>query len=317
MNAERRDTIIKQLEQHNKTNIKSLNDDELEKLFKQTMAEWTRGFIAYNSKEKHIKNINLDEMEQDIKKEISNTENLYNVFYTLLQKYPYDSIRDIVINNISDNIIEKSLFMLEIKYREYQEILLDSIENRINFMPKEEAISFIDFIETKRDETGLLKDILSQLQDTKIALSIDRITNTKKYIISHFLPQDLESNYKRFFTSSKDKQELIARLREISNAYSKKELDDMTKEDLMDILTSIRQKEVDEKKDKEDFEKYINLFKKALYEDNNDVFNALVVQVIEDVSSECLYNLKVYLRNEDPLFENKFQAAQKEWNKFK
>lgn len=318
MSEEKRNALIKQLEKYNKSNLKSLNDDELEELFKQTTLEWTKNFIAYNSEDSRIiKTINLDELEQNVNKEISNTNNLYDAFYTLLQKYPYDSIRDIIINNTSDSILEKSLFMLEVKYREYQEILLESIENRINLMPKEEAVSFIDFIETKRDDIELLKDILSQLQDTKTAISIDRITNAKKYIISNFLPQDLETNYKRFFTRSKDKQELIKRLREISNAYSKKQLDDMTKEDLIDILTSIKQKEVDEKKDKEDFEKYTNLFKKALYEDNNDAFNALVIQVVEDVSSECLYNIKVALKGEDPLFDSKFLAAQKEWNKFK
>ena len=131
------------------------------------------------------------------------------------------------------------------------------------------------------------------------------------------MPDDLEIEYKHFFAHSQDKQDLIARLKRISNAYSKKQLDDMTKEDLIDILTSIKQKEIDEKKDKEDYEKYLALFKKALYEDDNTTFNTLVMKVLEDVSIDCLNSLKSVLKNEDPLFDSKFQAAQKEWHKFK
>lgn len=312
-----KELLLQQLANHGKQNLSHLSQDELQNIFNEVNKEWVSNIVAYNCGIRDTKIINVDYMEQNIKSEVLNSQNLYQTFYDLLQQYPFEMIYDVVFNNVDSKIVEKILFILEIKYREYQEILLETIITKMDLMPNEEAASFINFVESKRDNIEFLKNILLKLQDSKIGSSINKITNIKKYIISNFMPNDLEIEYKHFFARSQDKQELIARLKKISNAYSKKQLDDMTKEDLIDILTSIKQKEIDEKKDKEDFEKYLALFKKAIYEDNNISFNTIVMQALGDVSADCLNHLKEVLKNEDHLFESKFQAAQKEWHKFK
>lgn len=312
-----KELLLKQLENHGKKNLSHLDKNELQNMFDEINKEWISSVVAYSSGARDAKIINVDDIEQSIKEEVLHSKNLYDTFYHLLQKYSFDIIYDVVLNSVDSKVVEKTLFILDIKYREYQEILLEDIIKRMQLMPNEEAAGFIDFVENNREDVEFLKDILLQLQDSKIGSNINKITNIKKYIISNFMPDDLEIEYKHFFAHSQDKQDLIARLKRISNAYSKKQLDDMTKEDLIDILTSIKQKEIDEKKDKEDYEKYLALFKKALYEDDNTAFNTLVMKVLEDVSIDCLNSLKSVLKNEDPLFDSKFQAAQKEWHKFK
>lgn len=312
-----KELLLKQLENHGKKNLSHLDKNELQNMFDEINKEWISSVVAYSSGARDAKIINVDDIEQSIKEEVLHSKNLYDTFYHLLQKYSFDIIYDVVLNSVDSKVVEKTLFILDIKYREYQEILLDDIIKRMQLMPNEEAAGFIDFVENNREDVEFLKDILLQLQDSKIGSNINKITNIKKYIISNFMPDDLEIEYKHFFAHSQDKQDLIARLKRISNAYSKKQLDDMTKEDLIDILTSIKQKEIDEKKDREDYEKYLALFKKALYEDDNTTFNTLVMKVLEDVSIDCLNSLKSVLKNEDPLFDSKFQAAQKEWHKFK
>ena len=312
-----KELLLKQLENHGKKNLSHLDKNELQNMFDEINKEWISSVVAYSSGARDAKIINVDDIEQSIKEEVLHSKNLYDTFYHLLQKYSFDIIYDVVLNSVDSKVVEKTLFILDIKYREYQEILLEDIIKRMQLMPNEEAAGFIDFVENNREDVEFLKDILLQLQDSKIGSNINKITNIKKYIISNFMPDDLEIEYKHFFVHSQDKQDLIARLKRISNAYSKKQLDNMTKEDLIDILTSIKQKEIDEKKDKEDYEKYLALFKKALYEDDNTTFNTLVMKVLEDVSIDCLNSLKSVLKNEDPLFDSKFQAAQKEWHKFK
>ena len=286
-------------------------------MFYEISKEWVSNVVAYNSGTRDVKNINVDDTEQIIKTQLVNSKNLYDTFYDLLQKYSFDDIYDVVFNSMDSKIVEKTLLILEIKYRQFQEILLEDITKRMNIMPDEEAEGFINFVESKRDDIKFLKNILFQLQDSKVSSNISKITNIKKYIISNFMPNDLEIEYKHFFSHSKDKQELISQLKKISNVYSNKQLNDMTKEDLIDILTSIKQKEIDEQKNKEDYERYLALFKKAIYEDDNIYFNTLVMQVLEDVSIDCLNSLKATLKNEDPLFDSKFYSAQKEWNQFK
>ncbi|RDU65641.1 hypothetical protein [Helicobacter sp. MIT 14-3879] len=303
--------LIEQLKNHGLENLNNLSEEALLEQFKKTTMQWSKSIAEYNLGIKKIQNTSLEIIDSKIKAKIEQTDNFYSTFNELLVKYPYNNIHDVVVNFISADLVEKVLLILEIKYREYQEIIIEMIEKKINFMPKEEIASFMSFIERNRNEVELLKDILNQLENNKISSNIDKITNIKKYIISEFMPQDLEKNYKQFFNNSQDKQDLIKRLREISSAYSTKQLDDMTKEDLVDILTSIQQKEVNDKKDKDDFEKYFELFKRALYEDNNDLFDSLVVQVLGSVSKECLNNLKIHLKKEDALFEHKFQNAQK------
>lgn len=311
-----RDRLISQLKNHGFTNIDKLSNEQLEAEFKKISIEWSKKFVANHLDIKQTK-ASLEIADSAIEARLKEEKDFYALFNALLVEYPFNAIYEVVLNTLHTAKVQKALMILEIKYRQYQENIIEQIKQKSTFMPKEEVASFMLFIENNRDEVELLKDILSQLNDDKIARSISQITNIKKYILSEFMPSDMEKNYKQFFNNSKDKQDLISRLRKISNAYSKKQLDDMTKEDLMDILNSIRQKELDDKKDKEDFEKYLVAFKLALYEDNTDNFDALVIQVLEDVSKDCLANLKAHLKNEDQLFESKFSMAQKEWNKIK
>lgn len=312
----RRERLIAQLKDYGLNNIERLSDEQLEAEFRKVSVEWSENFVRYNlgMREAQTK---VEWVDSAILETIKRADNFYEIFNDLLIKYPFSVIYEALLSTLNAQKAQKALLILEIKYRQYQENLIQQIAQKITFMPEEERATFMLFIEKNRDEVELLKDILSQLNDDKISREIGQISNIKKYILSEFMAEDLEKNYKQFFNNSQDKQDLIARLRKISNAYSKQQLDDMTKEDLMDILTSIRQKELQDKKDREDFEKYVAAFKSALYEDNMSNFDALVIQVLEDVSKDCLANLKAKLRAEDALFESKFAMAQKEWNRIK
>ena len=317
MKAEnKRERLIEQLKNYGLNNIERLSDEQLEAEFRKAIIEWSENFVRYNLGTKEAKT-QMEWVDSAILEKIKMADDFYEIFNDLLIKYPFSVVYDALLSTLNAQKTQKALLILEIKYRQYQENLIEQIAQKITFMPEEERASFMLFIEKNRDEVELLKDILSQLKDDKISREIGQISNIKKYILSEFMAEDLEKNYKQFFNNSQDKQDLIARLRKISNAYSKQQLDDMTKEDLMDILTSIRQKELQDKKDREDFAKYVEAFKSALYEDNTSNFDALVIQVLEDVSKDCLANLRAKLRAEDALFESKFAMAQKEWNRIK
>lgn len=317
MKAEnRRERLIEQLKNYGLSNIERLSDEQLLAEFRKAIIEWSENFVRYNLGTKEAKTP-MEWVDSAILEKIKIADDFYEIFNDLLIKYPHSVIYEALLSTLNAQKTQKALLILEIKYRQYQESLIEQIAQKITFMPEEERASFMLFIEKNRDEVELLKDILSQLKDDKISREIGQISNIKKYILSEFMAEDLEKNYKQFFNNSQDKQDLIARLRKISNAYSKQQLDDMTKEDLMDILTSIRQKELQDKKDREDFAKYVEAFKSALYEDNTSNFDALVIQVLEDVSKDCLANLRAKLRAEDALFESKFAMAQKEWNRIK
>lgn len=317
MKAEnRRERLIEQLKNYGLSNIERLSDEQLLAEFRKAIIEWSENFVRYNLGTKEAKTP-MEWVDSAILEKIKMADDFYEIFNDLLIKYPHSVIYEALLSALNAQKTQKALLILEIKYRQYQESLIEQIAQKITFMPEEERASFMLFIEKNRDEVELLKDILSQLKDDKISREIGQISNIKKYILSEFMAEDLEKNYKQFFNNSQDKQDLIARLRKISNAYSKQQLDDMTKEDLMDILTSIRQKELQDKKDREDFAKYVEAFKSALYEDNTSNFDALVIQVLEDVSKDCLANLRAKLRAEDALFESKFAMAQKEWNRIK
>lgn len=311
-----RERLIAQLKNYGLNNIERLSDEQLEAEFRKVCVEWSENFARYNLGMKEAKTP-IEWLDSAILEKIKRAEDFYEIFNDLLIKYPFSVIYEAIVNTLNAQKTQKALLILEIKYRQYQENLINQIAQTITFMPKEECASFMLFIEKNRDEVELLKDILYQLKDDKISREIGQISNIKKYILSEFMAEDLEKNYKQFFNNSQDKQDLISRLRKISNAYNKQQLDDMTKEDVMEILNSIRQKELQDKKDREDFAKYFEAFKSALYEDNSSNFDALVIQVLEDVSKDCLANLRAKLGAEDALFESKFAMAQKEWNRLK
>lgn len=307
--------LIAQLSNHGHTNLQNLTPEELNELFTKTTIEWSAKMVDFNLGKKNVMPKNANSAIRD---RLKKSDDFYGIFGEFLAHYPYMAICEVVANIIPALKVQKALLILEIKYRQYQEIIIEQIEQKIaTFMPQEECATFMLFIENNREEVELLKGILAQLNDDKIAQNISKITNAKKYIISEFMPSDMEKNYKQFYNHSKDKQELVAQLRQISSAYSKKQLDDMSKEDLTEILNSIRQREISEKKDADDFDKYMEAFKMAMYDEDSSVFDVLVVRMLNEVSKDCLANLKAHLRLEDPLFETKFIAAQKEWDKVK
>ncbi|MGX2982974.1 hypothetical protein [Helicobacter sp. 23-1045] len=310
----RREILLAQLRAHGLNHIEKLSDSQLEGEFKKATIEWSKNFISHNFKSVQS---TIEVADSAIVAKIKGASDFYALFNELLVEYPYGAIYECIANALEVEAVQKALLILEIKYRQYQEIIIDEIRKKTHFMPDEEVADFMLFIEKNRDEVELLKNILAQLNDAKIAQTIRNISNLKKYILSEFMPDDLEQNYKQFFNHSKDKQDLIASLQKISSAYSKKQLDDMTKGDLVEILNAIKQREIDDKKDKEDFKRYFAEFKNALYSDDTSVFDALVIQVLEDVSKDCLAKLKAHLSAEDTLFESKFTMAQREWNRLK
>lgn len=316
MNNLRKEQIVKQLENHGLKNLKQLSDDELVTLFKQTTINWTNKITSINHKEKIIKNEDSTLLISTIQN-INNINDIYKAVNNLIDQYTYSDIKEAIINNLKSSIFDTAITILDIKHTQYLENIVEKIENKIKIMPIEEMYFFTNFIESNRDNIEFLKSILKMLSNDKILNSIKYITNAKKYIITNFMPQDLESNYKQYYNNSKEKQDLIKKLKDMNASYTRKQLDNMTRNDLVDIIKSIKQRELDEKKDKEDFEKYSFLLKQALYKDDNDTFNALIIQILEDVSVDCLAQIRGYFKTQDPLFENKFKKAQIEWQELK
>lgn len=305
MNYNRED-LIARLKNRGLLNLEKLSDENLIKLYNQVITEWTNNIISLSGSSSNYHDIAyLDKVISSIVHLID----FYDVFDKLLYEYSYNDIKEALLNNVKTAIFDKSLIILDIKYTQYQEMIIEEIEARLSSMPEEEKHTFIRFIEDNKDNYYLLKMILEQLSDSKILNTINNITNMKKYIISNFMPSDLEKNYKEYFNTSQEKQKLISTLKKMNVSYSKKQLDLMTKEDLLEIIDSIKQKEMDDIKNNEDFNKYSALINQCLYKDDTHEFDAVMFKVLEDASEDCISKLRSYFKLRDPLFESKFKMA--------
>ena len=310
-----REEIINRLKNRGLTNLDSITDKDLIKLYNQVITEWTNNIISFSGSCIDLKNIDISYLDRVVSS-IVNLVDFYDVFEKLLYQYSYADIKEALLNNVKSAIFDKSLIILDIKYTQYQELMIEEIEKLLTSIPEEEKHTFLRFIEENKDNYYLLKKILEQLRDNKILSTIGSITNIKKYILSNFMPSDLEKNYKEYFNLSEEKQKLIATLKKMNVSYSKKQLDLMTKQDLIEIIDSIKQKEMEDIKNNEDFNKYSALINQCLYKDDTHEFEALVFKILEDASQDCISKLRNYFKLRDPLFESKFKMASIKYQEF-
>lgn len=307
-----RTQIIQQLKNHGIDNTSSLSQDELHKLYESAVTAFISNMISFNTNNSII---TLDTSKISIAlHEVSSIDELYMVFEKLLLSYYYSEIKECLLVELKPSLVDYALTVLDIKNNQLQEIIIEEIMQKISFMPQEERYSYMEFLNNNRVNVRLLKNILHNLNDSAFRTSLGMIVNMKKYILSNYMHNDLEKNYKPYYNRSKEKQELIDVLKTIDSAYSKSEIDAMSIDELRDLIDSFREQERYNQKDKDDFIKYSQSLQQALYSDNDDLFNAIVVQVLEDVSKECLDKIKLFLSTKDPLFNAKFALAQNEWN---
>ena len=77
----KRQILLKQLENYDKKNLSHLSEEELKNIFNEINKERVLNFVAYNSGIKSTKVANIDEVEHKIISEIANSQNFDDTFY--------------------------------------------------------------------------------------------------------------------------------------------------------------------------------------------------------------------------------------------
>lgn len=164
---------------------------------------------------------NYQDIKEKIKKNDQDISKLYDIFDEYIYKYTYEDMLEIFrsnLPNVSSNKIEK---MLKVKYREFQEIWLEKIKDRLYDLPEEERLTLMGFYEKNRNNIEKLKYVYQNSAQSNYRKIIKNISIMKLEVIKNFIPNIMEENYKDFFKETPEKIKLINNIIGLTPTYSK------------------------------------------------------------------------------------------------
>ncbi len=179
---------------HDKDKLKNMSLEELQELFEQESKKKISSFSTILQEQGFV------ETEQDVlegkaqtpfnsywEKILSSKDEamkIYDIIGNMIHDYSCEEILDFFANMASGSFFRSLEGMLEVKWSEYQEILLDEIEEHYKELPQDELKTQMEYYESIRDQVPRLEFILKNLK--KNSKHLIYMAHLKKKIIEDF-----------------------------------------------------------------------------------------------------------------------------------
>lgn len=161
---------------HDKKKIKELHHDQLQEIFDNETRERILGFDALLQQEglaqpnedimtkASVHNISLKDYWKKIERNRDDSTLIYNLLGEMVREYPANEIMEFFAF-VSSGALFKSLEgMLQLKNCEYQEILLDMIEDFYKKLPSEELEFQMEHYTNVRNDVARLEFVVRVLK---------------------------------------------------------------------------------------------------------------------------------------------------------
>lgn len=309
-----KDEYIKLLKDRFEMPLSELNtksEDELKELFREKSKERISKLI------KIVQNELTDEEKIDMsvkegidfksiwKQIIDNKDDtllIYNLFDKLIHRLEGSDIMMMLEKYATNEETYQKIYKIyRIKIRQYQEEMLDEIENLCKNMPKEEQFIFLSNIQENRDNIPYLKYLIQKIQNKKNKEMLLRISNTKEFILKSYFPEEFENEYKKYFETNKIRNELIAKiLEEGGTIYTSEQLHSKSTQELEDILAFLRDEKIKQKKERESYKKFISMITEARKKEHiHKELSAIVGMMLIELSKDQIKKIVTDIKDAD------------------
>lgn len=301
---------------HTDNELDRLDEKELFELYKtqsskrffefRTALEEEVSSISFPHTRVNIKN--YQEIKEKIKKNDQDISKIYDIFDEYVYKYTYEDILEIFRSNLPDISSSKIEKMLKVKYREFQEIWLEKIKERLCDLPEEEKLTLISFYEKNTNNIEKLKYVYQNSAQSNYIKVIKNISKMKLEIIKNFIPSVMEENYKDFFKETPEKIKLINNIIELTPTYSKKFLLELDIEKLEFLENEIIEQNKKEIYDKQLFQEYVKSLEDAMNSPDDNVFEKVCLEAITKLDEAQLQSVVDHMCSKNSFFINKFNV---------
>ncbi len=238
-------------------------------------------------------------------------------FYDIIEDYiDSNTPREIansffaVLPHIKVKTLEK---MVRIKIRQLQETWMLQLNNNLSVLPREERETLMEYFSRHKENLRTLRSMYEKSCDKDYIESLRLIATMKLSIIKDYMPDELESNYKVFYDHSPEKLAIIQEILKLSGAYSKGALLGFSIKDLNELLEELQKREEQKQIEKEQKNRYMEAFKHALHDPNDQVFVHVCLDAVSELSRQSFQEIAMVLAKQFKTFRQRFEDVAKEY----
>ncbi len=289
----KRDELIYKLETrfgYQNQKLINMDEGELRKLYEQKEGAHIKELCALikgNMTETHAGDNestiqkNLPETWMALKRVSNDDKKLYAELDRILKYYSTSDIEGMFERYSSEEDINVALYKkYRVKLRQFQEELIHEIDIACKEFPDGERYNFVEAATKNKENLTKLKGIHALIKNKNKLQVIERITNTKEYLLKSFFPEEFEKEYKDYFDIKKLKKILIDEILKDSETYTFETLWKRDVEELRQILEYIKKERDRIKKEREIIAKFTKLLLEATDKDNNAKEVASIIGVM-------------------------------------
>lgn len=235
----------------------------------------------------------------------------------------YYSILGNALDHISYDLISKSLEfilikhssyikaqrILNIKFREMQEVLLYKIYNLLGHLAKEERARLINYYEKSRDNIPYLQSIIANLSEGDKIESLQDTINLKLDLMHTYHPEQIQEDYKAYYDSSPEKADLLEKIQEEVRNIDMRAIKQLSIDGLKDIYELICEQRRLEEEDRRLFASYKKQIADVTRMGLDENFIPICFKSIENIGVEKTRQIVTELSEKNPALLTQFNKS--------
>ncbi|MGP1449564.1 MAG: hypothetical protein ACTTJS_00370 [Wolinella sp.] len=321
--------IIEQLVRHGYSDgeLASMSEESLKELFLSETRDMMRSFASYLDGEEeeesssysifsHSDITPLREFWHKIKACNNDNIALYSVIDEMIHMHEYSDILELLSDHTTDAIYKKIELMVRIKYREFQEWLLDEIARYYCDLPIEEFVVQMSEYVRQRDDIDRLKKTLEALRNPQRRDQILALACAKNELLKLYRRNEIESFYSEYYENTDEKKALVDKILKLTNAYTVEKLKKMKNETLEEIHALILESMAKEQHEKEKLKIFMHRFEESIYQNTEEEYDDLCREAISELSGEQMEKVVEMMETANALFAQRLKNILKDSSKY-
>lgn len=200
----------------------------------EVVEELMRG--AAGSSQKGADFENPGDVWQMIKDNLKDDQKLYQVIEDVLKNMDMLEINMILETHATERDYQKIYKRFRIKFRQYQEELLDELDSMYEMIPDEEHFIQIENAWKKKNDIKHLRDQRHAMQDPAVMSKLRRLADHKIHMLQNYFPEEYQAEYKEYMETTVLREKLIREILETSAMYKEEGLKKKSIEELKEIM---------------------------------------------------------------------------------
>ncbi len=300
----------------NRNQLSIKNNDELQELYNhltkkrlEHLKKEIEGIIDESKKvEKMSDTEEIKQAEKywrEISDNIKNPKKLYKIIDTMVRTIDIVIINEMVDNHTNEQTYNTIFRKIRVKYRQFQEELLDEIKKLYLTLPEEEMYNQVVKLKNYKEDLNKLKYILETFTNPKKSESIKKLAAIKKEILKNYFPDAHDVEYREYIENKIIKTKLIDKIVAMKNGYTKEDLLSKSVEDLRNLREFLVEEHNKMVRERKLYNKYVKAFEDEFYNKDDTSLSLLAKEARKELELAQMREIVEAIKNFDSAYGEK------------